>query len=389
MTEDQPIKNGYIFIKNGKIAEVCEGKPPENLKATTNLDCNGMMIMPALVDCHTHLMEYATAEIHKTQGKGQLLAGYANVLTALKSGIVALGEHHLGHPVLNQTTDEYLQAINAIPLDIKLAAGCCILGTEPLAFVSSTHPGSLISKENLSDEMYEIMADYSQFPGENIFLTATVANLPIALAPRAGEITYTFDHLKKIIKIFHDKGKKIGAHIEGDQAAMMFIEGKGDVVHHGHGISASTAKMLADKNIPLVVTPHGGTSSKPLTPEELYNFYKMGVFIAIGSDSYLPPHPDATWFEIPKDQMVGPEDYMKLCRPIFTFFLDKGENLSSVLKLFTLNGRQILGHSDDGSIKVGNIADLIISTKIPAVETTDIHDIKYVIKSGEILIARQ
>jgi len=39
-------------------------------------------------------------------------------------------------------------------------------------------------------------------------------------------------------------------------------------------------------------------------------------------------------------------------------------------------------------MQVGNASDLIISEKIPAIDTTDIDDIKYVIKNGEIVVSK-
>lgn len=388
LEERQTIDEGYLLIGKGRIVKVGTGKPPKCAVSCT-VDAEKMIVMPGLVDCHTHLLEYGAAEIHKAQGSAQMLAGQTNLLTALKCGIVALGEHHLGHPVLNQTFATYNKICSDVPLDVKLASGCCFIGTDPLVLVSSTSPGTLLAKEDLTADTFAQMADESNFPGENLFLNATVANLPFDAAPRAGELTFTPEEVKKIVGIFHARNKRVGAHIEGDRAAKIFIDAGGDVISHGHAVSESVGHLMAQRGIPLIITPHGGTRSIPTSPEEAFRFYKQGVQLAIASDSYLPVHPEAPWINLPPGSLVGPEEFLTISKPVLDFFVEKGVDISDTLKLITLNGRRILEPGEAaGSISVGSKADIIITEGIPAIETVCPQDIKYVIKDGSILVAR-
>lgn len=379
------IERGHILIENGKITSVQEGVCT-NKDASLIIDAEGMIVMPSLTDCHTHLMEYATLEVHKTLGKAQRMAGIANLLTALTSGITHIGEHHLGHPLLTQEIEVYQTLVEDLPLTVKLCFGTCFLGTDPLSLMSSTRPGQIIKKEDLDRDEYLKMAACSDFAGENIFLTATVANLPLSAVPRAGEITYSYDELKRIVDLFHSCGKKVGAHIEGDLAALMFLDAGGDIIHHGHNISESTMDAIAEKRIPLVVTPHGGTSAVPTSPQEAFALYSRGVKLAIASDSYLPVHPGAKWIHLPPGQLVGPRDYLTISSPIMRHFLAQGVPLEEVLTLITSNGREILTDGKDtGTLETGHSADLIIANRIPGLETTSCDCIKCVIKEGEIL----
>lgn len=381
------IETGYITIKDGIIQTVESGKPL-NTTAKQIIDAKGMYVLPSLVDCHTHLMEYATGELHKTQGKAQKMAGIANLLTALKSGITMVGEHHLGHPVFTQNMEEYKEICIGLPLDVKLSFGCCILGTEQLTTVASTRPGQVMNKDNLTMKEYNIMAAYSDFAGENIFLNATVANLPLELAPKAGEVTYDSNELREIIKVFHANGKKIGAHIEGTKTAKMFIEAGGDIIHHGHDMNPDIAPLMSESGVALVITPHAGTSSKPTSPDEIYHFYKNRVKIALATDSLIPVHPEADWINVPKNHLIGPQDFLTIAQPVFKYFLNKGIPIPEILKLITINGREILNSKESGYLIPGNLADMIISDEIPGIHTTSIESIKYVIKNGEIVIAR-
>lgn len=379
------LERGYILLENGKIALIQEGVPPD-MGADFIINAKGMVVMPSLTDCHTHLMEYATLEVHKTQGKAQKMAGIANLLTALTAGITHVGEHHLGHPLLSQEIGEYQDLVRLLPITVKLSFGSCFLGTDPLSLVTSTRPGQVISKEDLDREEYLKMAACSDFAGENIFLTATVANLPLSAVPRAGEVTYTYEELEKIIDIFHSCGKKVGAHIEGDQGVLMFLDAGGDIIHHGHNITESTMDLIAERRIPLVVTPHGGTAAVPTSPQEAFALYSRGVKLALASDSFLPVHPGARWIHLPPGQLVGPRDFLTISSPILRHLLANGVPLEEVLALITTNGREILTDGKEtGALTAGQTADLIICSRIPALETTSCDSIQCVIKAGEIV----
>lgn len=386
---EQPeiMDSGYIWIRDGIIVEYGQGQAPE-VGDTPSIDLGGRIVMPGLVDCHTHLMEFGTSEIHQTLGKAQGMAAISNLLTALKAGIVATGEHHLGHPVLAQTSPEYHELVRDLPMDIRVACGCCFIGLDPLVLVSATAPGRVVGRSELTKEMISMMAQYSDFPGESIFLNATVANLPLSAAPRAGEIPFNEDELQMFVDIFHQQGKRVGAHIEGDASAEMFLTAGGDVVHHGHGLSSSMIKRLAETGMSLVVTPHGGTSTRPTSPEEVYEWYRHGALLAIASDAYLPVHPEATWIDLPAGTLVGPAEFLKIAQPVLQYLVKMGVPLADVLRLITRNGREILGEADAGMIRVGAKADLIVANKIPGIETTDPQDIVYVIKDGMVVVQR-
>jgi imidazolonepropionase-like amidohydrolase len=383
------IDNGYLTAKDGKITEVKQGPPPADLQAINVFDAQGQILMPGLVDCHTHLMEYATSEVHKTQGQAQAMAGVANLLLALKSGIVALGEHHLGHPVLAQPLEVYQRIARELPMTVELAFGSCWLGFEPAVLTAATRPGQAFTEDILTDEDYNTMAAASDFAGENFFLNYTCANAPLSAVPHAGETTISSDKLKHIVDIFHSQGKKIGAHIEGDESARMFIEAGGDVIHHGHGISPEIGALMAENQVHLVVTPLAGTSKRPTSPQEAYGFYKQGVFMALASDSYIPPHPEADWIDLPKDHLAGPADFLTICQPVLKYFLEQGVTKEEALKLITVNGRKILRPQEpDATLTTGRPADMILSKALPGIETTSPEDISLVITRGQVQVNR-
>lgn len=384
------ISDGWLTAREGAITAVGQGMPPDNLRAETVIDAQGKILMPGLVDCHTHLMEYATSEVHHVRGSAQGMAAVSNLLTALQTGIVATGEHHLGHPVLSMPMSQYKKIRDMVPMASAIAYGCCWLGFDPKVLTSATWPGRADTTDTLTERDYEMMAEASEFPGENIFMNYTCANAPLSAAPSAGEVTYDQEQLKRIVQLFHRKGKTIGAHIEGDEAARRFLSCGGDVIHHGHGISPETGALIAERKVSLVLTPAAGTSKKPTSPEEALALYRQGVFLALASDSYIYPHPQADWISLPKDRLSGPADFLKISGPVLKHFVENGVERWEALRLITVNPRQLL-HPKEGPavLKPGCPADMILCNRLPAIETESPEDILVVITHGRIQVDKQ
>lgn len=377
--------NKSILIKDGFIVDIVENNVAEKLDAHHVIDASNMVVMPGLLDCHTHLCEYATEGVHHTIGKTQKIAALSNFLDCLKGGVTTLGDHHLGHPILSTPIKELKESSGETALTVKFATGTCCVGTEPLAYTSSLRPGSSLTFEDLDDAHYAGLAAESEFPGENIFITATVANLPTHLVPNGGKRILKSEDIFKIVNIFHSLGKKIGAHIEGAENIKLFMDAGGDVIHHGHGATINQFDEMARKDIYLVATPHGGTSSAPNTPKEIYHALKAGVTTAIATDSYLPVHPEAVGMNDIK--VVGPKEFLKICKPTFEYLYQQGISKVDCLKMITTNAAKVMGlEYEVGVISRLKKADIIICNGIPVFDFTDIDSIVMVIKDGLVEI---
>ena len=384
------ISKGWLTARDGVITAIAPGAPPTELTAKTVIDGEGMLLMPGLADCHTHLMEYATAEINATRGRAQRMSAVANLLTALRCGIVATGEHNLGHPTLKMPMGEYKDILRSVPMASAVAYGCCWLGFEPKVLTSATRPGQAFSREVLTDEDYAAMAEASEFAGENLFLNCTCANAPLSAAPHAGEVTYDRQTLEHIVELFHARGRAIGAHIEGDEAARLFIECGGDVIHHGHNTTPEVWRLMAEKGVALVLTPAAGTSKRPLTPEQTLELYRAGVFLALASDSYIYPHPHADWERLPADRLAGPESFLSIVGPVLRYLTEHGVTKEDALHLITVNPRRLLHPRDElTALKPGSPADMILCRRLPALETEDPNDILLVITGGELQVDKR
>lgn len=388
--EKGTISRGFLTVKDGLVHQVEEGPwRGHEEEADLIIDAQGQILMPGLVDCHTHLMEYGTT-LHHTRDEAQSMAAQANLLQALQCGIVALGEHHLGHPQLARSMDYYKNLANQSPLRIQLAFGCCWLGFDPPVMTSSTRPGQVFYQDTLEKSDYQAMALASGFPGEHLFVNYTCANAPLDHVPHAGEMVYSKERLTFIADIFHQAGKRIGAHIEGDEGLLNFIDAGGDVIHHGHNLSEAALDRIAQRGLPMVITPQAGTSKRPTTPAEALTFYQKGIQLSLASDAYIPVHDDAHWLELPPGYMTGPLDYLKVCQPILRHLADHQVSTEEILKMLTLNPRKILfDRASDGPLMPGLLADMIVCRALPGLETTSPDDISLVLINGKIMLDRR
>ena len=57
-----PVENGYLLIQNGKIIEVGDAAGKVFTADTIIVDVKGKVIMPGLVDTHSHIGEVAGAD---------------------------------------------------------------------------------------------------------------------------------------------------------------------------------------------------------------------------------------------------------------------------------------------------------------------------------------
>ncbi|MBM6838665.1 amidohydrolase family protein, partial [Clostridium saudiense] len=201
-------------------------------------DFEDLVITPSLIDCHTHLLEYAPSTVYPVTNEMYNIAQKALVLQALMSGVTTFGEQICGSPMTVASVKDFKDIAKDLPANIVFSCNSITIGFKDLVNFTSVTGNSSVDKDKLIEEETIInLIENSDYPGENIFINATPANLTEDIVPRAGEVIYTQEELDKIVSIFHDKGKRIGCHVAGKEAIEMAIKAGFDVIHHGHDIS--------------------------------------------------------------------------------------------------------------------------------------------------------
>lgn len=391
VSDQGTIVGGAMVIQDGKIIALSNWKDIQNkYNDITIFDFHDSVICPSLVDCHTHLLEFAPPSQYPITNETHLLAGKAILLNALCSGITALGEQICGNPMRGTNMIELRQAIQEIPIDISFATTSISIGFQELAHFTSVTGSLPVDREVLvKKEIIEAIAEESGYGGENIFINATPANFTSNEVPNAGLIIYSQVELNEIVSIFHSKQKKIGTHVAGELAIDMALEARFDILHHAHGITDKQIKKAAVHDVMIVATPLGGTHIQPNSIEEVMKIVDANITVAISTDAYLPPHEKTVIFPKEMSKFVGPEALMAISHPYMQQMLSNGYDENKALAFLTINPAKILGKEKQfGSLTIGKDANFIVADGVPGLEIYDTKQIKAVYFQGKKVVSR-
>lgn len=384
------IQNGAMLIENGKISKVDTwDKLRAHSTGTDVLDYTEYVITPGLVDCHTHLLEFAPTSLYPVTPETHFIAGKGILFQALASGITALGEQICGHPLCDFTIADYRKIVKDFPIDISFAATSISVGFEEMAHFTSVTSSKEVPQSDLtSPSLVRKIAENSDYPGENVFINATPANFTPEDVPKAGEIIYTLNELKEIVNIYHGLGKKIGCHVAGEKGIELALEAGFDVLHHAHGMTKEQIEYAAIKGIPIVATPMGGTHLRPNSPDEIAELVEKKIPVSISTDAYLPPYEHVQWLPFKDRSLRGPESLMLISHPSMQLLKDRFDE-NDILALLTYHPAKLLGKEKQfGMLAPGMDANFLAAEGIPGLEMTEIDKIKSVFYKGSKVVNR-
>ncbi|BAQ10694.1 imidazolonepropionase and related amidohydrolases [Bacillus sp. OxB-1] len=385
------VRDGAMRVRNGKITaigsavELAEQYPNDPL-----LDYQDSVITPSLVDCHTHLLEFAPTMLFPVTPETHFLAGRAILFNALQSGITALGEQVCGHPHCDFAVEDYRHAVADLPLDITFATTSISIGFPELAHYSAiTRSKAILKSDLVHPQLITEIAMASEFPGENIFINATPANFTRDKVPRAGEIIYSLEEMQRITSIYHKLGKRIGAHVAGEEGIRRALESGIDVLHHAHGITEDLVEDAVKRRVAVVATPLGGTHLPPNSPQEIVGLAEKGIRVSISTDAYLPPYPGVPWLPYTDQSPRGPEELMRVAHPAMALLQSRQLDENEILAMLTAHPAEILGKGDRfGKLEPGMDANFLVADGVPGLDITDASQIQAVFFKGRKMIQR-
>jgi imidazolonepropionase-like amidohydrolase len=215
-TSSSPAGAGILEIRRGHIAA------PEIGNAASELDCSGLFLMPALIDCHTHLSLPAGGNATERA------ADY------ISSGVTAVREAGSRH---------------ALPSFSPLRVAHC---HGALTRVGAYGGNLGYAAGSMADAFRHI----NKLAGEGATHVKIIASGIFSFTDfgETGPPTFSAVELKQLTLFAQGLGLRVMAHVSGDQAVKNSIFAGVDSIEHGYFMSQETLADLVSAGIAWVPT---------------------------------------------------------------------------------------------------------------------------------------
>jgi imidazolonepropionase-like amidohydrolase len=205
-----------------------------------------------------------------------------------------------------------------------------------------------------------------------------------------GDARMTPEEASAVCRVVHMWGKKVVAHVGGDEAVNAVIDAGVDCVEHGYILSDETTKKMADRGVFYTPTAVVGDVSEyqgreggdgflpkelidrllrihPRHMESLGRAIRNGVKICTGTDS------------LPSDTIMGS---FAVCREM-RLLVEAGMKPLEAIRAATGNPALLCGlEKVTGTLKAGLAADLIAVKGRPDLNIADMDHIEMTVKNG-------
>lgn len=389
------VTNASVVVTGARI--VAAGANVATPPGATVVDLGDVMLMPGLIDSHTHLLQNYNGRLGNDDPNMLLtvaalgttrraLLGVAMGRQDLEAGITTVRD--LGNSGWNGDV-ALRDAINT-----GWVVGPRIMAsTRALAAAGGQFGGMAPEAQKLIENEYVVIGgveDARRAVRQAFYDGADLIKVIVNTGPRV----VSLEELKVIVEEAHRVGKRVAAHATTDQATKIAADAGVNSIEHGYSLPDDVIRIMKEKSIILVPTDYpaefyvdalGGT----LTPEErknrmaaaqpfvarsgdrLMRAFKAGVRIAYGSDEYY----DAPGRTRGQSSLLTLQAYQ-----------EAGMSPLDVLRAATLNSADLLGLGDRiGAIEAGKLADIIAVDGDPLKDVKDLQHVRFVMKGGQVV----
>jgi imidazolonepropionase-like amidohydrolase len=384
--------NVTVVIENGKIAAIESGFSAPR-KDDTVYDCKKRVVLPGLMDMHTHL----SGQTEK--------AGYLKRFQLYPADNALIATQYLKNTLMaGFTTVRDLGGGEGVDLALRNAVNRGdIIG--PRMFVAGK---SLAVMGGHADPTNSYREDILGVPGaedgvvngvesarraallaikrgaDHIKITATAGVL--SLSGNADNPQFTEEEIRVIVQTAADFGKKVAAHSHGAEGAKRAIRAGVASIEHGTFLDDEAFELMKKHGTYWVPTITAGKSvaDSAKIPGYYHNLvvpkalaigpkiqgtfaagYKARVPIAFGTDAGVFCHGrNAKEFE---------------------YMVEAGMPAMAAIKAATYHAAKLLGVLDKlGTLESGKIADLIAVDADPLQDITTLQKVSFVMKEGQV-----
>lgn len=361
------------------------------------IDLGGLMLMPGLIDSHTHLAQnYSAARGGDDPNMIITVAAFGTVRRALLGAAMGRETVEAGITSVRDLGNSGLGG--DVALRDAIEAGW-VVGPRIFASTRALAPAggqfgmlapeaqSLIAQEYVVVEGVE---SARQAVRQAFYDGADLIKVIVNVGPRL----LSQAEVNAIVEEAHRAGRRVAAHATTEAATRIAAEAGVNSIEHAYTISDETLKLMASKGIFLVPTDfppefYEALASKSLTVDELKarragtqkvvaaHALRLGravrhnVRVAFGSDEY---------YAVP-GYTRGQASLLSL-----SAYQAAGMKPLDVLRSATINAAELLGKGDQlGLIAPGWMADLVAVDGDPTRDIGELRNIRFVMKGGKIV----
>ncbi|WP_324673367.1 amidohydrolase family protein [Hymenobacter sp. GOD-10R] len=388
------LTNAVVLVQDGRIQKV-----GANLAIPADaqvLDLGNALVLPGLIDAHTHLLQNYDGKIGgddvnmlltvtQLGNTRRALLGAAMGREDIEAGITTVRD--LGNSGLNGDV-----ALRDAITQGWVVGPRIVASTRALAAAGGQFGQVTAEAQQLVAQEYVTISGVEEARRavrQALYDGADCIKVIVNTGPRV----VSLEEIKVIVEEAHRVGKTVAAHAIGDQATSIAVEAGVNSIEHAYSIPDDVLKLMAKKNIFLVPTDYPAefyVSVSPAPPGASAEMYlsgaqefaeanhkrlaravKAGVRIAAGSDEY---------YQVP-GKTRGQASLM-----MFRAYAASGMSPLEIIRAATLNAAELLGaKSWLGALEPNFYADLIAVEGDPLTDITALEHVSFVMKEGKVI----
>jgi imidazolonepropionase-like amidohydrolase len=352
------------------------------------IDLSQSMVLPGLIDAHTHLTSNPREHGYIGLGTSKIRAALygvraardtlnAGFTTVRNVGAEGFGDVALRDAINDGDTPGPRMQVSAYALGIK--GGHCDNNLLPPDY-NDTGAGVADGPWAARTKVREMV----KFGADLIKICATGGVL--SKGDEAGAQQYTLEEMQAIVEEAHKLGRKVAAHAHGTSGIRDAILAGVDSIEHASLIDADGIRLAKQKGTVLVMDIYDDDyilaegEKAGFLPESLEKERKIGQLqrdnfrralaggdrMAFGTDAGVYPHGDNA--------------------KQFFYMVKYGMTPMQAIRSATIDAADLMGWKDRiGSIKAGKFADIIAVDKDATADVTVLTSVAFVMKGGQVV----
>jgi len=363
----------------------------------TVIDLGNAMLLPGLIDSHTHLLQNYEGQVGNDDPNMLLtvaalgttrraLLGAAMGRQDLEAGITTVRD--LGNSGVNGDV-ALRDAINSG----WVVGPRIVASTRALAAAGGQFGGLAPEAQKLIENEYVVISgveDARRAVRQAFYDGADVIKVIVDTGPRV----LSRDELAVIVDEAHRVGKRVAAHGTTDQATAVAADAGVDSIEHGYSLPDTVIKTMKEKGIFLVPTDYPveyyvDLIGRPLTPEQrTLRMENMQKFVARSRDRLMRALKAGVRIAYGSDEYYSVAGYSRGAASLLTLqaYQDAGMAPLEIIRAATMNAADLLGVGDrSGTIEPGKFADVIATDGDPLKDVNDLRRVRFVMKGGQVI----